>query len=67
MSALWSSAFALLLVTGTLLGLTLPFGKVATAAGVAPMVWAFVISAGAGSVLLAALLEQIRLIRGHIR
>ncbi|MBE0694102.1 MAG: DMT family transporter, partial [Aquamicrobium sp.] len=56
MNALWSSAFALLIVTGTLLGLILPFGKVATAAGVAPVVWAFVISAGAGSVLLAALL-----------
>lgn len=56
MKALWTSALGLLLVTGALLGLTLPFGKVATAAGVPPMVWAFVISAGAGSVLLAALL-----------
>lgn len=56
MKALWTSALGLLLVTGALLGLTLPFGKVATAVGVPPMVWAFVISAGAGSVLLAALL-----------
>jgi drug/metabolite transporter (DMT)-like permease len=58
MNALWTSALGLLLVTGILLGLTLPFGKVATAAGVAPVVWAFVISAGAGSVLFAALLAR---------
>lgn len=57
MNALWTSALGLLLVTGILLGLTLPFGKVATAAGVAPVVWAFVISAGAGSVLLVALVS----------
>lgn len=56
MNALWTSALGLLLVTGALLGLTLPFGKVATAAGVSPPVWAFVISAGAGSVLFVALL-----------
>ncbi len=55
MKTLWTSALGLLLVTGILLGLTLPFGKVATAAGVAPIVWAFVISAGAGAVLFAAL------------
>lgn len=56
MKTLWTSALGLLLVTGALLGLTLPFGKLATAAGVAPVIWAFVISAGAGSVLLAALI-----------
>jgi drug/metabolite transporter (DMT)-like permease len=53
---LWDSAVGLLLATGALLGLTLPFGKMATAAGVPAMLWAFVISAGAGSVLLVALL-----------
>lgn len=58
MNALWTSALALLVITGTLLGMTLPFAKVATAAGVAPQVWAFVISAGAGSVLLAAMLAR---------
>ena len=44
MNALWNSAIGLLLVTGGLLGLTLPFGKIATEAGVPAIVWAFVIS-----------------------
>ncbi|PDQ18810.1 EamA family transporter [Mesorhizobium sanjuanii] len=56
MKFLWDSALGLLVVTGGLLGLTLPFGKLATAAGVPAMVWAFVISFGAGGVLLCALL-----------
>ena len=54
MKLLWESALGLLVVTGGLLGLTLPFGKLATAAGVPAMVWAFVISFGAGTVLLCA-------------
>lgn len=56
MKHLWDSALGLLLVTGGLLGLTLPFGKIATAGGVSAMTWAFVISCGAGCVLLVALL-----------
>jgi drug/metabolite transporter (DMT)-like permease len=60
MKYLWDSAIGLLLVTGSLLGLTLPFGKLATEEGVPAMLWAFVISCGAGSVLLIALLA-----RGH--
>jgi len=56
MKFLWDSALGLLVVTGGLLGLTLPFGKLATAAGVSAMVWAFVISVGAGGVLLGVLL-----------
>ncbi|AID32651.1 drug/metabolite transporter (DMT)-like permease [Mesorhizobium sp. USDA 4775] len=56
MKFLWDSALGLLVVTGGLLGLTLPFGKLATAAGVPAMVWAFVISLGAGGVLLCVLL-----------
>jgi drug/metabolite transporter (DMT)-like permease len=60
MKFLWDSAFGLLLVTGALLGLTLPFGKLATGGGVPPILWAFVISCGAGGVLLIALL-----VRGH--
>lgn len=56
MNLLWNSAIGLLLVTGGLLGLTLPFGKLAGAAGVPPVVWSLLISAGAGSVLLAAFL-----------
>jgi len=56
MDKLWNSAFALLILTGGLLGLTLPFGKIATEAGVPAMLWGIVISGGAGGVLLAALL-----------
>jgi drug/metabolite transporter (DMT)-like permease len=56
MKLIWNSALALLLLTGALLGLTLPFGKVGTAAGVPGMVWAFVVSCGAGGVLSIALL-----------
>lgn len=59
----WDSAFALLIVTGALLGLTLPFGKLGTDAGVPGMVWAFVVSLGAGGVLLVALLLLGRRIR----
>jgi drug/metabolite transporter (DMT)-like permease len=60
----------LLLVTGTLLGLVLPFGKIATGVGVAPLMWAFVVSFGAGSLLLASLLlrgERIVLNGGKLR
>src|SRR5262245_47803401 len=56
MNRLWDSALGLLLITGTLLGLSLPFGKMATEQGVPAMLWGFVISCGAGSVLLVALL-----------
>jgi drug/metabolite transporter (DMT)-like permease len=66
----WDSAFALLAVTGALLGLTLPFGKIGTDAGVPGMVWAFVVSAGAGGLLLAALLllgHRIRLTAPKLR
>jgi drug/metabolite transporter (DMT)-like permease len=58
MKYLWNSAFGLLLVTGGLLGLSLPFGKIATEAGASGMLWAFVISLGAGGVLLAMLLAR---------
>ena len=58
MQFLWDSTLGLLVVTGGLLGLTLPFGKLATAAGVSAMAWAFVISAGAGGVLLGVLLSR---------
>lgn len=58
MKFLWDSALGLLIVTGGLLGLTLPFGKLATAAGVPAMVWAFVISLGAGGVLLCVLWHE---------
>ncbi|BCG78179.1 DMT family transporter [Mesorhizobium sp. 113-3-3] len=70
MKYLWESALGLLVVTGGLLGLTLPFGKLATAAGVPAMVWAFVISVGAGGVLLCVLLargQRIRLTAHKLR
>ncbi len=61
MKPFWNSAPGLLIVTGGLLGLTLPFGKLATAGGVPAMLWAFVISCGAGGVLLLALAVRRRL------
>ncbi|MET0942427.1 MAG: DMT family transporter [Mesorhizobium sp.] len=56
MKSLWDSAPGLLFVTGALLGLTLPFGKLAAEVGIPAIMWAFVISCGAGTVLLGALL-----------
>ncbi len=52
----WDSAFLLLLITGGLLGLILPFGKIATDAGAPALLWALVISGGTGIVLLVILL-----------
>ncbi|MEQ1945064.1 DMT family transporter [Mesorhizobium sp. VNQ89] len=60
MDMIWKSAFGLLIITGSLLGLSLPFGKIATAAGVEPVVWAFVISAGGGGAIMLGML-----LRGH--
>ncbi|MGB3390528.1 MAG: DMT family transporter [Pseudaminobacter sp.] len=58
MTRLWNSAPGLLLITGALLGLALPFGKIAVASGISPALWAFVISFGAGSALFGALLSR---------
>jgi drug/metabolite transporter (DMT)-like permease len=63
MNALWNSALGLLAITGALLGLSLPFGNIATEAGVPPVVWAFVISAGGGGAILVAMLLQGQRIR----
>lgn len=52
------SAFGLLLITGGLLGLTPPFGKLAAEGGIPPILWSFVISFGAGGVLLCVLLAR---------
>jgi drug/metabolite transporter (DMT)-like permease len=60
MTALWHSAPALLVLTGFFLGLSLPFGKLAVAAGVSPAAWAFLISLGGGGVLALALLATRR-------
>ncbi len=43
----------LLILTGALLGLTFPLGKLASEASIAPLTWAWLISAGAGIVLLS--------------
>lgn len=56
MQKLWNSAVALLIITGGLLGLTLPFSKIGSTAGVAPAVWALLVSGGSGLVLLVAFL-----------
>lgn len=52
MRQLWDSAAALLLVTGGLLGMIFPLGKIATGAGVSAVVWSFVISFGVGTILI---------------
>lgn len=70
MSTFWNSAVWLLVVSGIMLGLSLPFGRIATGAGVSPLSWAFVISAGGGSVVLAALLargQRVRLTAAKLR
>jgi drug/metabolite transporter (DMT)-like permease len=52
---IWNSAFALLIITGGLLGLILPFGKIAAQSGVPPLLWTFIFSFGAAAVLCLAL------------
>ncbi|MGB3900339.1 MAG: DMT family transporter [Mesorhizobium sp.] len=58
MKFFWDSAFGLLVVTGALLGLSLPLGRMATDVGVPGMVWAFVISLGAGGLLWAVTMAR---------
>ncbi len=48
------SPAALLLLTGALLGLTFPLGKIASLSAVSPIVWAWLVSFGAGVCLLLA-------------
>lgn len=47
---------ALLLITGTLIGMNFPLGKIAGNAGVSPLTWAWLISLGATLVLLPILM-----------
>ncbi len=51
----WHSPGFLLLAVGLLLGINFPLGKLAVGAGVPPIVWAAVISAGGASILGAAM------------
>lgn len=70
MNVIWNSALALLVIAGLLLGVTLPLGKLAGEAGILPVVWAFLISAGAGTVLLLGLFAKkrgVRLDAGRLR
>lgn len=60
---LWNSAPGLLAITGALLGASLPLGKLAVAQGVSSMMWAVVISLGAGGMLMLVLLARGRLPR----
>ena len=46
------SPAVLLLLTGSLLGLTFPLGKLASQALISPLIWAWLVSTGAGVVLL---------------
>ncbi len=54
--AMPQSPAVLLLITGTLIGLNFPLGKIAGDAGVSPLIWALLISLGASSMLLPLLL-----------
>jgi drug/metabolite transporter (DMT)-like permease len=67
MTRFWHSALGLLLVTGALLGLTPPLGKLAIASGASALLWAFVISCGAGGVLQLMLFARRRhfAVTGH--
>lgn len=53
MKPVWDSAPALLLITGGLLGMIFPLGKIVAEAGVSPVVWSFVISFGVATTLFA--------------
>jgi drug/metabolite transporter (DMT)-like permease len=56
--SLRASPLPLLLATGGLIGATFPLGKLAGEAGVAPLVWSFLIAAGSALVLVAALMMR---------
>lgn len=54
------SPVLLLVVTGSLLGLNMPLGKIAGDAGISPLVWAMIVSLGVCLILLPVLLVQRR-------
>jgi drug/metabolite transporter (DMT)-like permease len=62
MKPVWDSAPALLMITGGLLGMIFPLGKFASAAGVSPVIWSFVISFG-----VAGTLVTVDAVRGGLR
>ena len=67
-SALKTSPAVLLLVTGSLIGLNFPLGKIAASAGVSPMMWSMLVSLGAAAFLFPFLYATGRLAvpRGHL-
>lgn len=66
----WNAPGILLVAVGLLLGLNFPLGKLAVTAGIPPLAWAAIISAG-GAVILGLSLKPlgiaIRLDRRHLR
>ena len=63
MRNLFQNPIALLLMTGILIGFNFPLGKIAGEAGISPVLWAFIVSLGASTFLLAALLIGRKLTR----
>lgn len=66
----WHSPGLLLVAVGLLLGLNFPLGKLAVGAGIPPLIWAAVISAGGAIILglaLAPLKVAARIDRQHLR
>lgn len=49
------SPTSLLLITGTLIGINFPLGKIAGEANVSPMIWALLVSVGVSSLILPSL------------
>ncbi len=66
-ASLWQAPAVLLLITGSLIGMNFPLGKIAGEAGVSPLMWALLISLGATSVLLPLLLVTRTLARPPLR
>ena len=62
MKPVWDSAAALLMITGGLLGMIFPLGKIASEAGVSPVIWSFVISFGVATTLVV-----VDAVRGGLR
>lgn len=60
-AGLMQNPIFLLLVTGTLIGLNLPLGKIAGITGISPMIWSLIVSLGAAGLLLPLLVSQKRL------
>ncbi|MBT3360848.1 MAG: DMT family transporter [Rhodospirillales bacterium] len=61
MSGVIQNPVFLLLITGTLIGFNFPLGKIASDAGVSPMVWAMIISLSVSAMLLPYLAAKRRL------